>query len=645
VDVAPTKLEFASEYQQMLGQIADVATEALLQWFAPAALTLAQDAAQLSRLDYQQFAFLSARLASRDVQDALALIIASPHRAWEIETELQTAGRPLPNTSALSRAIARPGSRVPTHGRLRVPSVPRMVERRRTDATIDSVPNRFVKYALERWRTIAQNLIDRLGGADSSIGPVRRGTRVAREVRDDIDHVLAAPFFAQVGPLGVFPTANQVLNKQRGYREIFRTFALGEMGARLSLHLDVDDAFAASQRNVATLYEYWAFMQLVEAVGVVCGERRTVEALTASSDGLSLAFKQGAQSGVRWDASVAGRRLDVEVFFNRHFRSARDNATATSWSRAMRPDCSIRIRPKTGLPDDFPGSPEVWLHFDAKYRVERAPEQFDASAGAIDEVGLAAENEAIERLGRSKREDLLKMHAYRDAIRGSAGAYVIFPGDRSGVPFREFAEPLPGLGAFALRPGEDGAIGRGDLEAFLREAFEHVADRASQDERYRYWRAVVRGQPEPGGRGDALPQLSVPPRDADLLCRFFTNRDEHEWVSQIQLYAIPADEAFGGLGAGARELGAFWALFGGPDFRPRLWSREGPWFVQSAEQLEDAGHPRIEARAYLCATVLPAPDEPEWLAEIELHALRAKSGHGANEQFIATWAELLEWTE
>jgi uncharacterized protein len=381
VEVAPTKLEYASEYQQMLGDIAGVATEALLQGFAPASLTLAQDSSAPTTLLYQQFAFLSARLASREVQDALALIVANPHRAWHTQTELQAAGRPLPSSSNLSRAVTKAGSRVATHRRLRVASVPRMLERHRTEATFDSLPNRFVKYALERWRTLAQRLLDALSGTDiGAPGPVRRGRRVARMVQEQIDHVLAAPFFGEVSQLDYFPSSNQVLHRQQGYREIFQTFALAEVGAGLSLDLDVDDVFAASQRNVATLYEYWAFLQLVEAVGAACGERRTVDALAVSSDELSLGLKQGTMSGVKWETAAGGRQLQVEVFFNRHFRSSKDSSKVSSWSRAMRPDCSVRIRPRTSLPDVSPGSLDVWVHFDAKYRVERAREQFDAAA-------------------------------------------------------------------------------------------------------------------------------------------------------------------------------------------------------------------------------------------------------------------------
>ena len=69
---------------------------------------------------------------------------------------------------------------------------------------------------------------------------------------------------------------------------------LGELGGRLSFDWDVDDVYSASQRNIATLYEYWCFLQLADALGSACGETRTIEALTAATDGLSLSSNRAA---------------------------------------------------------------------------------------------------------------------------------------------------------------------------------------------------------------------------------------------------------------------------------------------------------------------------------------------------------------
>ena len=106
---------------------------------------------------------------------------------------------------------------------------------------------------------------------EQATGPISRGLDAATEVMALIDRTLSAPMFRSVGRLGSFPTANQVLQKRAGYRELLRTFVLTELGAQLALDWDLDDAFAASQRNIATLYEYWAYLQLAKSVGRVCG--------------------------------------------------------------------------------------------------------------------------------------------------------------------------------------------------------------------------------------------------------------------------------------------------------------------------------------------------------------------------------------
>src|SRR5438309_10260950 len=123
-------------------------------------------------------------------------------------------------------------------------------------------------------------------------------------------------------------------------------------------------------------------------------------------------------------------------------------------------------------------------HYDDKYRVEDWRGQF-----CIDDenVVLDEEKRAEEREGAPKRTDLLKMHAYRDAIRRSAGAYVIYPGDEERTPFMEHHEVLPGLGAFPLRPGAAGAVGAAALDRFLEDVVDHVVDRATQHERSRLW--------------------------------------------------------------------------------------------------------------------------------------------------------------
>jgi predicted component of viral defense system (DUF524 family) len=358
LDVRPTKLRYEVEYRRMLEDITDLATDALLQGFAPASVALTVDPEARPDLLYQQFALLHARLSSPELRSAIARVVHSPHVTWTNRVELQPAGRAIPGSSTLSRALARPGPRTPTFGRLAVDTAPRTLERARTDPSLDSVPNQFVKYALRRWRTIAQRLADNLGALEPVAGPVRRGRDVVTQVLRQLDGHLAEPLFREVGELTAFPGSNQVLQKQHGYRQILRTFVLGELGGRLCFDWDIEDAFSASQRNVASLYEYWAFLQLADALGAACGKSRTVAALSSTSDGLSLSFKQGQASAVQWHARAGGRELDVDLYFNRTFLVSAQPRAESSWSRSMRPDASVPRAPNLApTRADRPGGP------------------------------------------------------------------------------------------------------------------------------------------------------------------------------------------------------------------------------------------------------------------------------------------------
>src|SRR5205823_1950120 len=152
--------------------------------------------------------------------------------------------------------------------------------------------------------------------------------------------------FQQIGELQEVPTSNQVLLKREGYRQIFSSFALIE--SSLDLQLELDDAIHPSQRNVASLYEYWTFLRLAEVVGAACQDPRApLRLFETNGDGLSLGLRRGKQSRLLWEAAVAGRRLAVSLYFNRTFRVTDDGADG-SWSRPMVPDASVLIRPLEG---------------------------------------------------------------------------------------------------------------------------------------------------------------------------------------------------------------------------------------------------------------------------------------------------------
>jgi predicted component of viral defense system (DUF524 family) len=634
--VKAAKLEHATEYQRMLRDIADLASEAVLQGFAPASASTSIASARPPRLQYQQFAILQARLADEELQDAIAWVIHRPHREWVREIEWRPPGRPLRVGGEVARALTGPGPRVPAGVALgALDTLPGTIESHRGEETVDTVPNRFVKFALAHWRELAARLGDILASRASAAYGVRGTAAVDRAV-EALDDVLSEPFFRQIGRLQELPTSNQVLLKREGYRQIFSTFALIE--SSLDLRLELDDAIHPSQRNIASLYEYWTFLKLVEAVGDACDDDRApLRLFQQDGDGLSLGLKRGKQSKLRWTVSVAARRLAVSVYFNRTFRSVDERATDGSWSRAMIPDASVRIRPVDGRTRvEGDRDLDVWLHFDAKYKLDWSSSQFERVRPEHEEQTALAEEEH-ERTGNSRREDLLKMHAYRDAIRRSAGAYVLFPGTSKALEFSEYEELIPGLGAFPLRPGS--GAGPAALSRFVRDVLRHAASQGTAEERSRYWQARILDEQAGPGRS-AVEFLDRPPADTLVLICDVPDQRYWQWTDELGQYFVRLGQGDDGIKFRAEELAAPLVLLSGKG-RAAIFQRRGPWTVVDEHDLLSLRYPSPSGGPGLLCRLIPIREQPPWLHELPLTDLLA-AARRPGEPVLIEWSRMVQ---
>jgi hypothetical protein len=328
---------------------------------------------------------------------------------------------------------------------------------------------------------------------------------------------------------------------------------------------------------------------------------------------MALGLRQGQASRLSWETTVAARRLAIELFFNRTFAVSAATGQG-SWSRAMRPDCSIRIRPLSGTLGSSAEALETWLHFDAKYRVERLMDQFRPA----DDATFAAEAEESESRGVSKREDLLKMHAYKDAIRRTAGAYVLFPGNEA-ASFRVDAELLPSIGAIPLRPGASGETTKGldALETFLRGVLNHAADQASRYERYRYWSARVFSDRAPGAPlPPPIEGLSLPPADTLVALLRVDERSGYDRLLEGRECDVPL-----AIVSDRLLTAEFILLHGQGCTAQTLVQRVGPWTFMAG-------------RAKCAVTTVPSA--PWWIAELEPDRISDERGLA-----VVSWLELV----
>jgi hypothetical protein len=474
------------------------------------------------------------------------------------------------------------------------------------------VPNRFVKYALGRWRDVAGDVSDRLGDVDDAAS--LRGTKEVTALVDFFDGLLDAPLFADVGELDQFPAGNQVLQRREGYRDLFRAFFEVEAAATIEWG-DTEDVFPAGSKDVATLYEYWVYLELariIQQIPTFTMDRSTL--IESSAKGLTLNLRQGKESVVRGSGTVKGRRVDLELFYNRTFVNSKGETGA--WTRQVRPDCSLHI----STSDALGAYDDVWLHFDAKYRVHDVYEVFGQVVG---------ENDPEITRSYALTDDLLKMHTYRDAIKRTAGSYVLYPGQAPDPPksrFQRYHEILPGIGAFALRPTASGSTSidtESVLQQFIQDVIEHVSTRGTGLERADYWT-----QRTYAVDADSVPPTSVlaePPADTLILIGFVKSQEHWAWIQETGLYNLRADDRPGRVDLSSRMFDArFLLLHGREGFLPRLVSLTTEIYVRSADELVETGYPTPGGSRYVCVRLADWIDESgirrlsnEWIVNVK----------------------------
>jgi hypothetical protein len=292
----------------------------------------------------------------------------------------------------------------------------------------------------------------------------------------------------------------------------------------------------------------------------------------------------------------------------------------------------------TGEPDD------VWLHFDAKYRLERLSEIVGAEPTESEDETEDGQSGVI---GEARADDLLKMHAYRDAIRRSAGAYVLYPGSEQ-KDFRQYHEVLPGLGAFALRPSPSGTTaGSIPLAQFIRNVIQHVASQLTQHERSRFWEARSFGaKTRVDTSAPAATFLGRPAADTQILLGFVRSVAHLRWIRSRRLYNLRADERRGSVGLKSRELAAeILVLYGDGLERPELWRVGAEPVVMTRARMKELGYPTPGGELYYCLPLEPIVPG-EWLDEHFDHRVAMARERGAGRlargaPVPTTWLELM----
>lgn len=410
--------------QHYAAMLTDIASwSAALPFRAGAASALPYARTEVDASDVLYHAFVWLRHALLDSEDSaligsLRAILRDPHRRMVTHERLvpahqvsRVSQRSLDDVAAGLRTLRR----VPTGRGLAGGCLfPVEIAEQVAVPSVDTAENRFV------WAFVGSlgHIVDAMRRHTfADAGAFGRRVRAdCTAIEGELAPVLTHRMWEEVGPMRLFPASSTVLHRHAAYREVLRHHILLRMATRA---MPLDESVVRQLlevKDIAKLYELWTAFAVIEAVRYIKGPPS--EAVRVADDGMSATLGTGLLA--RWTDGT-------EVAYNSTY--TRDQGFhGRSWSLLLRPDVALWS----------PRGPSRGLHLlDAKFKL----------VGTLD-----SDDEAQ---GRARREDLHKMHAYRDAIHEAASAWVVYPGTAAqhwvdvGAP----EKVVTGVGAIPLVPG------------------------------------------------------------------------------------------------------------------------------------------------------------------------------------------------
>ena len=246
------------------------------------------------------------------------------------------------------------------------------------------------------------------------------------------------------------------------------------------------------------------------------------------------------------------------------------------------------------------------------------------------------------------------MHAYKDAIRRTGGAYILYPGvDDKPTTFKGFHEVLPGLGAFAIRPSEENS-GVQHLINFITEVKNHFLNRATQRENIATKTYEITKDGISDSLHEPIPEFingkKLIPNETFILVGFYNSSEQYEWIKKGK-YNFRMGSGNGSLVLDKETVAAKYLLLHthGDKTSGDIWkiTSKGPK-VYSRLNLEKKGYPKATDAAdyekhYLILDIEKVEDKEFKNQVWDFHKLgNYNSGRVSSKPFTATLTELMK---
>ena len=436
-EVRSRKIDYASEYAAMIGDLSKYSQQLIYESKSPLFQQFEIDEIS-DKIGYEEFMLLEYLFKDENLPSTVEYLSRNLYSALtdtveEVPTSFASNINPndLIDVFSNSEKLVRSTDTSSIWYKQTNGYVPLRINETKYVDNIDVPENRFYKNFLESIEHLINKMLKK--PVDSYIYDQ------LLIYKETISAYLSQRYFKDISMMDYVPLNSQLLQKKEGYRDILQYYLMFELGFRLNWN-EITDEFKGNEKKLFELYECWVYFELVEIVKELCDSTIDFnDIFSASSDRMTISLKEGIVKS--FDISINDKDICIDLLYNKTFKKGRSDYR--SYSVDLRPDYSLIIH--------IDGR-RYLIHFDAKYKLNIEDESF-------------------------KNQDIVKMHAYKDAILDTVGAYVLYPGEKDKVYYENLDEKLESVGAFPLRPG-DNVHNRKEISQFI---FNKIFDLSSLD--------------------------------------------------------------------------------------------------------------------------------------------------------------------
>lgn len=632
---------YRESYRLMLEDITDKATDILFQINSPIQQSVTFDYDQNYRTLYQRFSFIQSLVNNEDFENAIFQIEKNPTVKWNsINEEITSTSIKRINRSVVQQLVSR-SNRIRINDKLanaiHLNSLPAKISTSKKVESIDTNENQFIKHVLLVFSQFTNDCFNAFQKANY----IQQAAE-AKLITQKLEGHLQSYFFKEISPIKGLHLNSPVLQRKAGYREVLRRWLQFDLAAKL-IWSGGDDVYLAGKKDIAKLYEYWLFFKLLhlfqEHFNIEKNELSNL--MVVSNDKLILQLKEGIETALSGSFISKGRQMQMKFCYNREFKKTA-YTNSGSWTINLNPDYTLSIWPD-GISETQAEIEEliVHIHFDAKYKVEHF----------FETVNSEDSEPQREKKSRYKNVDIWKMHAYKDAIRRTGGAYILYPGDKTKKDIG-FHEIIPGLGAFTVRPSRIND-GTEELRTFITEVIEHFSIRSSQREKLAYHTfEILKKKPViENGMNLIYPENQGENRglfvdETFVIIGYYKNDDHLNWIIENEIYNFRMNSKRGSLKITNETTTAKYILLhsGGDEKSNKFFKIIGDGFtIMTKDKLIEVNYPNPTQDLYLTTKISKIIEEELKGFSVDFKKLKNyKSGRNSALPFTASLKEVLQ---